>query len=896
MRRLSQISDSYFIRLLLLTLLAIAFDSQISYGQSEMPEFTGERLTFSGVDSAAWQSLPPVIAELEQSGQETYYVVVVESSGSGPTATKDYTDRLYEQWLQQAARNNVAFDTQRSVLVVLAIQNRQISVKAGQTLLQDYGLNGVVIDQQLVQPYFISMAKAGNYPEGVKSLLKQLNRRIVARDQPSAPPTVVSQSLPVTITPPAPAALNAEPSVAATTEAQQATNESPPSFLRHAVTSPAYIAGTGIALGLLTLVILRIMHLQARKPLEVKRSNFRQHVVQLSDDIDLLRERHRKLPFTDKDYTEPMIGETLSMYDGIQTSLETLRQRWLELMDVWDKIDALEKQEHFFGRNALLEATKLLDTVPVGDVENSLNEQCVKTLDRLEDAHEQVQRLDKSLDEDLVRIQEQLTELQLVRLATEPYQPSLEKVAELRALAAKITVPDPIGSQTIQTNARETLRSVGSLTERILQHRRGIDELHGKLNTVIVRLASLRNAGMKFCEEGSDPSPLFPTIQHHCEECLKLLNLADANTAAEHLKQGFELAAQSQSAIQLQVDSQEFCRREIPIRTNEQRQLESQLKTLDSIFPALESEFAAASWIGVANLQSTSSDAVSLASTILTDATLAGSDSVQHYQTAAAALRQLKQLQSDTSINIASGDQRLQQLRKIRSDATVELNQLQQYRANVASLLQSSTADREAANHRFRDAETSLQQLVQATAQSRADWPQIAESLRSIRDEISTSEQMSKEDIRLAAKAAEEITSAQRELRQAESFYRSGFRADVSSVKPQLSAAQQALSNQNYERAIEMASAVIAGSRQEIRDAEYAANERERRRERERRDRERSSGAGLGIITTDFSSSSAAHHNFGNSSTFSMPDTSSHSIDTSTSSSSWSSETSQSSW
>ena len=893
--RMHRIGNLNLLRVHLLILFAIVVDARICCGQSEMPDYTGERLTFSGVNSAAWQLLPSLIAELEQSGDETYYVVVVESSGSGPTATKDYTDRLHEHWLQQAARKSIPFDTQRSLLVVLAIQNRQISVKAGQSLLQDYGFNGVTIDQQLVQPYFIPMAKAGNYPAAVNALLKQINSRIIARDQSKAPPTVISQSLAVPKTPPATAKPLAVPSLTTSTDVPQTTHESPPSFLRHVATSPTYIAGTGISLGLLTLLILRIMHLRVRKPFEIKKANFRQHVVDLSDDIDSLRERHRKLPFTDKDYTEPMIGETLAMYDGIQTSLETLRQRWLELMDVWDKVDALKKQEHFFGRSALLEASKLLDTVPVSDVENSLNEQCVKTLDRLEDAHEHVQRFDKSLDEDLLRIQKQLSELQNVQLATEPYQPSLEKVTELRTLAAKFTVPDPIGSQTIQTNAQEVLRSVGSLTERILQHRRGIDELLGKLNTVTVRLASLRNTGMKFCEDGSDPSPVFPTIQHHGEECLKLLNLADADTAAEHLKQGFELAAQSQAAIQLQVDSQEFCRREIALRTNEQRQLEAQLKTLNSVFTALDSEFAPTSWIAVANLQSASSDAVSHASVILSDATLAGSDSVQHYQRAAAALRQLKQLQSDTSIRIASGDQRLQQLRKIRSDATAELNQLQQYRARVASLLQSSTADRTTANHRFRDAETSLQQVAQVAAQSRADWPQIADLLRSIRDDISTSEQMAKEDIRLAAKAAQKIMSAQRELRQAESFYRSGFRADVSAVKPQLQTAQQALDNQNYERAIEMASAVIAGSRREIRDAEYAANERERRRDRERRDRERSLGAGLGMISTGLSDSSAAHHNFGNS-TFSMPDTSSPSTDTSTSSSSWSSETSQSSW
>ena len=124
-------------------------------------------------------------------------------------------------------------------------------------------MDGETIDQQLVQPYFIPMAKAGNYPEGVKSLLKQINSRIIARDRPESPPTAISQSTPVTITPPAATTQLATPTVTDTTEIQQATHESQPSFLRHAVTSPTYIAGTGIALGLMTLMILRILHLRA---------------------------------------------------------------------------------------------------------------------------------------------------------------------------------------------------------------------------------------------------------------------------------------------------------------------------------------------------------------------------------------------------------------------------------------------------------------------------------------------------------------------------------------------------------------------------------------------------------------------------------------------------------
>jgi hypothetical protein len=669
-----------------------------------------------------------------------------------------------------------------------------------------------------------------------------------------------------------------------------------PSRPLSALLSPTIIGGTAVVLGILTLLILRWLHLRVRRPLEEQKQVYRQNVVQLSEDIDALCERHRMLPFTDKDYKEPMLGETLSMYDGIQTSLEQLRQRWLELMDVWDKVDTLTKSEHYFGRSRLREAATLLQRVPVNEIESTLNSRCLKALDRLEDAHEQVVRLDTSLTESLQRLQQQLAQLQALQLSIEPYQSSLEKVAEQRVIAARIVVPDPIGSQSIQTAAGELLRSVGQLTERILQHRRGVDELKNKLAETSEWLKSLRNGGMKFCEDESDPSSLFPTIQHHCDECLKLLNLGEAETAAEHLKQGFALAAKAQSAIQLQVDSKEFCHREIPVRTIEQRQLESRLKTLEPVLHALETEFAAVTWNNLANLRSSVAEAVSHGNTVLSDASLAGSDTVQHYQKAAEALRRLKQLQGETTIQIASGDQRLQQLRQLRSETMAELNQLQQERSRVASLLQSSGADRVAANRRFQDAESALQAQIQAAAGSRADWPQIAESVKSVRREFTTAEQMAREDIRLAEQAAQEILNAQRELRQAESFYRAGFKADVTAVSRQLQEAQQVLNGQQYERAIQLANSVISASRQELRKAQSAADAAEQRREEERRDRDRTLGIGMGVISTGFPNSSVGVHTSTNVEHFSAPSPAANISHSPTSSSSWSSETSQSSW
>ena len=87
------------------------------FAQSQVPELTGDRLNFSDVDPGAWQTLADEIAKFEESCKLTCYLVVVKSSGAGPTATRDDSDGLYEEWTQQSIRNNIPFDRQRSVLI-----------------------------------------------------------------------------------------------------------------------------------------------------------------------------------------------------------------------------------------------------------------------------------------------------------------------------------------------------------------------------------------------------------------------------------------------------------------------------------------------------------------------------------------------------------------------------------------------------------------------------------------------------------------------------------------------------------------------------------------------------------------------------------------------------------
>lgn len=1110
--------------LAVITLVISAVTAEPVRGQSELPEFSGERLTVSGTDPAGFEIVRPVIAELEAAGRQTYYVVVIQSSGVGPMATRDFTDRLYAQWAQQARQKNISLDPDRAVVFVLALQNRQLSVHTGAVLQQTYGLKGQTIDRQLVEPHFIPQAKAGNYPEGLRILLRRIHEWIVAIDDRSAAQqraaaerakqlaedatamlascrtisdtveTVLSEQVSAglnmskwqdqrteltvrlqslesaataqTISPQtlleesgrlyrqlaavhdgarsvagqqqsahvrtaalletagkaadqleaasrsglvtraigirldrtvdairaAESQINDDPALALQSLAAQESsleqlrsdlNELPESKSRFEATLakvaslstafqsridvsrsigvstasaealyqktqermaqaqqaastdyntgwalldplegeitaeqqqlqtafhtrqfwtrtlPMMIALGAVAAGLLALLILRLLHLRIRKPLDERCRSFRQKVVQLSDDIDALRERHRALPFTDQDYQEPMTGATLEMYNGVQTSLEQLRQRWLELMDVWDKVEHLTKSEHYFGRKLLKEATAALETVPVSDVEQTLNAQCVQTLDRLQDAHEQSGRLEEALDMAQQRVREQVDQLASLQLATTPYEAVRGRVSELRTQAAQIAVADPIGCQRILESATAMIRDLGQRTEKILQHRRGIDELGELLTQTVAWIEKLRQSGLRFCEEGSDPSTSFTTIDHHRTESLQLLNQGEADTAAEHLKRGFAQVAAAKAAIQQLVDAKAQCELEIPKLTAEQDQLQTQLLTLDSVITSLRQEFAPASWADVGELKSQAGSTVSACAELLAQATLAGSKDVQHYLKARDLLQQLQQQQATTTSQLATGSQRLNQLRKLQQDTVSAIQGLQQEFGRVRTVLQSSNADREAVNRRFRAAETEYEQVLRLSKQQPADWTAIAETVRSLRTEIADTESQAQEDLRLADQADRQMTKAARMIREAESFYRSGIKAKFAAAVPQLEDARRAMRQQNYEQAIHSADAATVTARRSMERAEQEADAADRRREQKRREGNQTFGTGIGLASTSMSSASL----FGDSSSFgssapsfdpspspSMPDTSS------SSSSSWSSETSQSSW
>ena len=150
--------------------------------QSPIPTYTGRRVSVSDVSRADWAPLEAFISQVEADSRQTYFVVVVRSSGSGSRATVTYTDRLYAEWQKQSASGGQKLETRRAMIIVLAMENRQLAVHAGSDLQEKYGLRGQAIDRKFVVPHFIPFARASNQLEGLQQLITKFEQAVDSAD------------------------------------------------------------------------------------------------------------------------------------------------------------------------------------------------------------------------------------------------------------------------------------------------------------------------------------------------------------------------------------------------------------------------------------------------------------------------------------------------------------------------------------------------------------------------------------------------------------------------------------------------------------------------------------------------------------------------------------------
>ena len=194
---------------------------------------------------------------------------------------------------------------------------------------------------------------------------------------------------------------------------------------------------------------------------------FREKAVSLMDQIDALRRRHDTLPATDPDFTQPMAGSTLALYNAVEGDLNGLWDRWLKVMELWDHAQKLVRSSSGLAVRQAEEARKLLNK---GDIDELLRQSgsCKERLDRLNGAHEMAREDLKQGKEELATLRETLEQGSGAVTSTSAGgdDAQISRIEKMLAQVDATMVADPIGAEEIIARSRRLMAGRARGTDR----------------------------------------------------------------------------------------------------------------------------------------------------------------------------------------------------------------------------------------------------------------------------------------------------------------------------------------------------------------------------------------------------------------------------------------------
>ncbi len=150
---------------------------------------------------------------------------------------------------------------------------------------------------------------------------------------------------------------------------------------------------------------------------------------------------------------------------------------------------------------------------------------------------------------------------------------------------------------------------------------------------------------------------------------------------------------------------------------------------------------------------------------------------------------------------------------------TQEFEQVRATASRVYAFLASHEEDRLAANQHYQAAADALDRVAAEMNEPRGRSAALLAQVRGAAGDLSTSEELAREDVRLAGQAQAEINQAIGAISQARSYSSSGVMVNTSAPEAAVNQAQQLLQSQNYEQSIRSA----GGAMQRAREIYYRA-------------------------------------------------------------------------
>jgi uncharacterized membrane protein YgcG len=959
------------------------------------PAFTGQRLYLVGTQGD-YSAAMAAIREVEQKSPETYYLVIVRNTGSGSWATRDYADRLYDRWSHGTARKP---DPDRHILIVLGLENRQISVHAGFRLQNGLGFTGSRIDTQVVQPVFIPYARAGQIPRGLAALIPAIDRwlrrteaelerarkeaaeqsrrararlqelvrteraalatletailrqgraglavrslqaevvrikalveqaALLIEKQPDAASHTIGQATAARqalqgrlhqlgalkaeaerlraearerlelargvlrdgehrrlgageVQEIRPLLRQAEETLKRAEHQYQLDYAAAIQTFQHVITLseqiiaavnrqiaarerarrwhhfltrvlPATAAGIAFLALLLALGWLRWRHLRLKQAVNKRLAALMGSVVELMERLERLTERHKLLTGSDRDYTAPMTGKTLELYQSTEQSLGQAWSIWNAVVLSRSEIEGLIAHEGRLGVKLLRQAEQRLGELERREEIEGLLRAVEENLDRLNQAHEHARERIGVLTQTRESIRSLLERLAAAALPGAPYESAGREVEEQAIRADGLLESDPLSARQAAEEGAQAAASLEQWLGRVAAGEERGRRLSDRIASLAQTAAGRRGEGYLLKEPNGDPDPLLAHAREEADSARgRLADGGDAE-AARHLEQGEAFAARAEAVITGQVKARAFCAEDLPRRRAETERLGQHLRAARQAERALAAEFAPPCWAAVRDHCEIVQRNLDPFRKRADEAEALADLKVQHYFRASALLEELARSQGEMEARLTAVEQMLVHLRKLREDTRAAMPHVEQaVQALEAFAAANARAVRRPARARMLTARQSLQSAETESAVTAANWIAIAGKVQQAQAEAATALRAALDDVAAFNRVVGLLEEAERRWAAAADFLRretadrpaagqrlARARKDLDRARDEMAtegADWKALGTQ-VKQAIEAVDAALHMAREDVRLAQVAQAELQEAEQRLRR-------------------------------------------------------------
>lgn len=587
--------------------------------------------------------------------------------------------------------------------------------------------------------------------------------------------------------------------------------------------------GAGAAM----LVVIWLRHRHHQRKAAQLLADFQQQVVAYSDSMDQLKERHKMLPFADEDFVAPMAGETLAAYQAVEAALVDHRDRWLELMSVWESAQELLENEGITKGNSVT-AIKMLSDAKVQSLKSQLQQQCAAELDRLEAAHERVDALLQHNRQAADALVARIEAVGNLPLSTSAYDDDLEEAGEHAERAEQLRDADPLLAELALRQSEQSLRLLNDLVEAVHQQWSRAAELQQRREAAARLVAQRRSEGLLLAEPAGDPDPLLAEAASDYQGAVDALDRAEPTPAQQQLDDAHALLDDVDRQVATQWRFHQSRDQWLHQQREAVRDLMSRRRTVRSELEKLEQRHHPDAWQLVRDAGDELDTLIDAIEQLVSEAETESGPARQHYLRAQQLLDEAERTRPTAQQLADSVSQRLAELEEAASQCRSRWTQQGDESRRIERVLQTSIADRPQSNRRYQQVQRTLQAVQDELDQPRANWPAIQRQLDDVERDLQTVDRMVQQDLRLAEQADAEIREARQEVRRCQSFYQTGVSAQTGQAEGDLRSAEQARQRQDYEQAIQLANAAEQTARAALESARRQAEQRQREISRKR--------------------------------------------------------------